>query len=130
MSSDRQLVAGDGTRAGSSPLPWLRAVAETDEAPPADLPAAVAEELVALWSDLASAIRRAPRRHWSVECDGLVVRIIMLSRFTGPTSGLWVPVELLSSGVYQGVLDAAGLTVSDCPAEPGNAQSGVAVNLR
>lgn len=104
--------AGDRNRAGSSPLPWLRAVTETDESPPADLSAAVAEELVALWSDLASAARRAPRERWSVECDALVVRIVMLSRFAGPTSWHWIPADLLSGGIYQGVLDAAGLTAS------------------
>jgi hypothetical protein len=91
------------------PQPWLRAVSAADEAPPADLLAAVAEELVALWSDLASEIRQARGGCWSVECDALVVRIVMLSRLAGATSWEWIPAELLTSGVYQGVLDAAGL---------------------
>jgi len=93
------------------PQPWLRAVSAADEAPPADVLAAATEELVALWSDLASAIRRAPGGYWSIECDALVVRIVMLSRLAGPTSWEWIPSELLTTGVYQGVLDAAGLAV-------------------
>jgi hypothetical protein len=103
------------------PRPWLRAVSAAAEAPPADLLAAVAEELVALWSDLASAIHRAPGGCWSVECDALVVRIVMLSRLAGPTSWEWIPGELLTTGIYQGVLDAAGLAAGDRlagPAEP------------
>ena len=59
---------------------WAAAVAAAGEQPPADLPAAAAEELIALWSDLGEAIRRAAGRSWSVECDGLVVRIVTLSR--------------------------------------------------
>ena len=59
---------------------WDAAVAAAGEEPPPDLPAAVAEELIALWSDLGEAMRRAGSRSWSVECDGLVVRIVMLSR--------------------------------------------------
>ncbi|HUB42893.1 MAG TPA: hypothetical protein VMA72_28900 [Streptosporangiaceae bacterium] len=100
------------------PQPWLRAVRGADEAPPADLLAAVAEELVALWSDLASAICRAGRGGWSVECHAVVVRIVMLSRLAGPTSWEWIPEELLANGVYQGVVDAAGLAASDRRAPP------------
>ena len=59
---------------------WDAAIAAAGEQPPTDLSAAVAEELIALWSDLGEAMRRAGARSWSVECDGLVVRIVMLSR--------------------------------------------------
>lgn len=38
---------------------WAAAVAVAAEDPPADLRVAVAEELVALWSDLGEALRRA-----------------------------------------------------------------------
>ncbi len=41
--------------------PWAAAVAAAGEAPPADLPAAVAEELIALWSDLCEAQRAGGR---------------------------------------------------------------------
>jgi len=104
------------------PQPWLRAVGAADEAPPADLLAAVAEELVALWSDLASEICRAGSGCWSVQCDALVVRIVMLSRLAGPTSWEWIPGELLTTGVYQDVLDAAALTADRSAAAPGTVE--------
>ena len=88
---------------------WAAAVAVAREEPPADLRAAVAEELVALWSDLGEALRRAGRS-WSIECDGLVVRIVMLSRLSGTTSWDWIPEALLASGVYQGILRSADIT--------------------
>lgn len=92
---------------------WLWAVSAASEVPPADLLAAVAEELVALWSDLASAMRRARPGCWSLESDALVVRIVMLSRLAGPTSWEWIPQELLTNGVYHGVADAADLAQGD-----------------
>jgi len=88
---------------------WDEAIAEAGEQPPADLSAAVAEELIALWSDLGEAMRRAGDRSWSVECDGLVVRIVMLSRLTAATSWQWIPAPLLASGLYQGILQSAGI---------------------
>ena len=104
------------------PRPWLRAVSAADEAPPADLLAAVTEELVALWSDLASEICRAGGGCWSVQCDALVVRIVMLSRLAGPTSWEWIPWELLTTGVYQDVLDAAALAPGRSAAAPGTVE--------
>ena len=91
---------------------WAAAVAAAGEQPPADLPSAAAEELIALWSDLGEAIRRAVGRSWSVECDGLVVRIVMLSRLTTATPWQWIPAPLLASGVYRGVLESAGIAVT------------------
>jgi hypothetical protein len=88
---------------------WDTAVAVAGEEPPADLSAAVAEELVALWSDLSEALRRAAGRCWSVECDGLVVRIVMLSRLAGATPWQHVPAWLLADGIYQGILRSAGV---------------------
>ena len=97
---------------------WDAAIAAAGEQPPADLRAAAAEELIALWSDLDEAVRRAGRRSWSVECDGLVARIVMLSRLTEATPWQWVPVPLLDSGVYQGILQSAGLAFTPpCPDE-------------
>jgi hypothetical protein len=87
---------------------WDAAVAVAAEDPPADLRAAVAEELVALWSDLGQALLRAGRS-WSVECDGLVVRIVMLSRLGGATSWEWIPESLLASGIYHGILRSADI---------------------
>jgi hypothetical protein len=86
---------------------WDAAVAAAAEQPPADLSAAVGEELIALWSDLGEAMRRTAS--WSVECDGLVVRIVMLSRLTAATPWQWIPASLLLSGVYQGILRSAGI---------------------
>jgi len=88
---------------------WATAVAAAGEQPPADLSAAVAEELIALWSDLGQAIQRAADRAWSVECDGLVVRIVMLSRLTEATPWPWIPAPLLDSGIYQGILESAAI---------------------
>jgi len=97
---------------------WDEAIAEAGEQPPADLSAAVTEELIALWSDLGEAIRRAGSRSWSAECDGLVVRIVMLSRLTAATSWPWIPAPLLASGVYQGILQSAGIAfTAPCLAE-------------
>ena len=80
--NDRAVGRGDGRGQGGAAMGewWAAAVAAAGEQPPADLPAAAAEELIALWSDLGEAIRRAVGRSWSVECDGLVVRIVTLSR--------------------------------------------------
>ena len=91
---------------------WDAAIAAAGEQPPADLPAAVAEELIALWSDLGLAMRRAGGRSWPVECDGLAVRIVMLSRLTAATSWEWIPEPLLANGTYQGILQSAGIAFS------------------
>ena len=88
---------------------WGAAVAAAGEAPPADLSAAVAEELIALWGDLCEAQRRAAGRSWPAECDGLVVRIVMLTRLTTATPWQWIPMPLLTSGVYQGILRSADI---------------------
>jgi hypothetical protein len=100
---------------------WAAAVDVAAEGPPADLRAAVAEELVALWSDLGEALRRAGRL-WSIECDGLVVRIVMLSRLSGTTSWEWVPESLVASGVYQGILRSADIAFT----QPGPGQDTLA----
>jgi len=97
---------------------WDAAIAVAGEQPPVDLPAAAAEELIALWSDLGEAMRRAGGRSWPVECEGLVVRIVMLSRLTAATSWQWIPEPLLASGVYQGILQSAGIAfTAPCLAE-------------
>src|SRR5215472_1617948 len=94
---------------------WDTAVAAAAEEPPADLRAAVEEELIALWNDLNEALRRAAGRCWTPECDGLVVRIVMLSRLTTATSWPWIPAPLLASGIYQGILKAAGIGFTPPP---------------
>jgi hypothetical protein len=99
---------------------WDAAVAVAGEEPPADLPAAVAEELIALWSDLSQALGRAGGRGWSVECDALVVRIVMLSRLTRATPWPHVPESLLAEGIYQDILRSAGVIF----VSPGTAWTG------
>jgi hypothetical protein len=44
-----------------------------------------------------------------VACDGLVVRIVMLSRLTRATPWPHVPASLLAEGIYQGILRSAGV---------------------
>jgi hypothetical protein len=41
-----------------------------------------------------------------------VMRIVMLSRLTGATPWPWVPASLLASGVYQEVLQSAGIALT------------------
>jgi hypothetical protein len=67
-----------------------------------------------LWSDLGAALRRAGRS-WSIECDGPVVRIVMLSRLSGATSCEWIPESLLATGVYEGILRSADITERGSP---------------
>jgi len=93
---------------------WDAAIALAGEDPPADLGAAVAEELIALWSDLSDVLLRSAGA-WTLACDQLVVRIVMLSRLTATTSSEWVPEPLLASGIYQGILTSAGLSFSPPP---------------
>ena len=97
---------------------WDTAVAAAAEEPPADLRAAVEEELIALWNDLGEALQRAAGQCWSAECDGLVVRIVMLSRLTTVTSWPWIPAPLLASGIYQGILKTADIAFTPPPSCP------------
>ncbi len=90
---------------------WAQAVAVAGQDPPADLAAAVAEELIALWSDLAQAVLRSGEAELT-ECQGLVVRIVMLSRLTAATPPAWVPDLLIRTGIYAGVVTCAGLTLA------------------
>ncbi|HXZ64928.1 MAG TPA: hypothetical protein VEH05_09345 [Streptosporangiaceae bacterium] len=104
---------------------WAQAVALAGQDPPGDLATAVAEELIALWSDLAQAVLRAGEAGLT-ECQGLVVRIVMLSRLTAATPPAWVPDLLVRSGIYAGVVTCAGLTLApsaqpeagSCSAQP------------
>ena len=57
---------------------------------------------------------------WPAECDGLVVRIVMLSRVAKATPWQHVPASLLADGIYQGILRSAGIIF----APPGTAETG------
>ncbi|HEY1668532.1 MAG TPA: hypothetical protein VGG54_22805 [Trebonia sp.] len=90
--------------------PWQRAVAEAAEEPaPASLAEAIEGELVILWCDLDHAMRNAYRGGWSIACDNIAGRIIMLSRLVGATPWENISIPLLLDGVYQGLLTDAGI---------------------
>jgi hypothetical protein len=74
--------------------------------------AAAVAELIALCSDLCEAQRRAAGRSRSAECDGLVMRIVMLTRLATATPWQWIPMSLLANGVYQGILRSADVAVA------------------
>jgi hypothetical protein len=63
---------------------------------------------------------RLAGRFWPAGCDGLVVRIVMLSRLAGATPWPHVPAWLLADGIYQGILRSAGVIF----ALPGTAGAG------
>ncbi len=70
----------------------------------------VADEVVALWTDLEEAMRRAwPADGWSIGALGVAERIVSLSRLVGPTPWEAVPIRLLQSGVYEKVYGDAGI---------------------
>jgi hypothetical protein len=105
---------------------WDTAVAAAAEEPPADLRAAVEEELIALWNDLGEALQRAAGQCWPAGCDGLVVRIVMLSRLTTATPWPWIPAPLLATGIYQGILKTAGIAFTPPPSPGSTAWTGSA----
>lgn len=89
---------------------WDDAVAEALQDAPADLTEAARYELRCLWGDLDQARRYAINGVWSMQCDGLVARIVTLSRLAGPTNWGDIQVNLLQDGTYQGILQAAGIS--------------------
>ncbi len=101
--------------------PWAYAVAEAGEPWLPESPdmliqavAALAEEQENLWSDLADQRRNAIRGGWSMGCDWVTTRIVRLALLTGQATP-WeqIPVDLLTSGVYQGILRAAGISFAE-----------------
>lgn len=88
---------------------WADAVRRAGEDAPADLGAAVREELAALWSGLDRAVHDALRGDWSIECDWVTTRIVRLSRLAGATPWEQVPIPLVLDGTWQGILTAAGI---------------------
>jgi hypothetical protein len=95
--------------------PWAKAAAIGPEHAPADLWDACVDELEALWGDLSTARREAYRNGWSVHCDWLTERIVVLSRLAGVTDWDHVPTDLVLDGVYKGILIAAGLPLGPEP---------------
>jgi hypothetical protein len=76
---------------------------------PQTLEAATLAELEQLWGDMVQARRDALNGVWSVQCDNLVDRIVMLSRFVGPLRWGQVGVSLLRDGTYERVHREAGI---------------------
>jgi hypothetical protein len=92
-----------------SPDPWTNAVADAKADPPATGADAIAAELIDLWNDLAVARRDALRGCWSMQCDNIVTRIVVLSRLVGATNWVHIPLTLLDAGCYQGILTTAAI---------------------
>lgn len=74
--------------------------------------------LLDLWADLGAAYDRSPNdpRESSIECNGLITRIVDLTRSLGVTPAEVVPPNLVASGVYVSVHRLAGhvATVAPC----------------
>jgi hypothetical protein len=69
-------------------------------------------EQAALWGDLHEAVRRGINTDWSINCEGIALRIGALARFVGPAPWGHVPAPLVASGVYERVLREAGVEFS------------------
>jgi hypothetical protein len=76
---------------------------------PDSLEEAAREELVCLWGDLAEARRSAMNGVWSIACDGIVERVVALSRHVGAVPWGEVDVDLISVGLYERIHAEAGL---------------------
>jgi hypothetical protein len=76
---------------------------------PDDLGAAARTELVNLWHDLGQARRSAINGVWSVHCDHLAYRIVMLSRIVGACPWGDIDVDVLLDGLYARIHDEAGI---------------------
>ena len=80
-----------------------------------DWETAVHQEMACLWNDLAEARDRAINHVWSMECDGLVDRIITLCRLVDPTKWGDIPVTLLIDGTWQAIMRDFGFHVEHPP---------------
>lgn len=77
---------------------------------PETLEEAARVEQRALWHDLPDAMANGIGTEWSIRCEGIAWRITNLARFVGATSWEEVSVRLLRAGVYERVLDEAGIS--------------------
>jgi len=101
--------------------PWETSARVSADCMPDDLLDACQDEARDLWGDLSSARSAALDRslRWSMHCDWLTTRIVILSRLAGVTSWEEVPTDLLLDGTYAGICAAAGL---DPGPQPDSAQ--------
>ncbi len=93
------------------PLPDhpLADVSDDPDDYPTDPVAAIRVELAHLWHDLSEARRSALNGVWSMQCDNLVYRIVMLSRVASATPWGEVGVDVLLDGLYERLHREAGI---------------------
>ncbi len=93
------------------PLPdrLLADVSDDPDDYPADAAEAARVELVHLWHDLHVARQNARNGVWSMQCDNLAYRIVMLSRVAGATPWGEVGVDVLLDGLYERLHRDAGI---------------------
>lgn len=96
---------------------WDEAVQCAAEEPSADALTLLREELAYLWGDLDQAIHYALNGQWSMACNWVTERILIITRCVGVTPWEKVPTTLLFSGVYQGIMAAAGYSVPEIDLE-------------
>lgn len=65
--------------------------------------------LTLAWGELQIARDSALDGRWSINCDGLVERIVGLTRLIGPLEWEHVNVDLILDGVYERVHEAMGM---------------------
>lgn len=90
------------------PIFTAEELANTEDHPD-DLVAAVRIELAHLWYDLGQARQSAHNGVWSVQCDNLAYRIVMLSRIVGACPWGDIDVDVLLDGLYARIHDEAGI---------------------
>jgi hypothetical protein len=97
--------------------PWEKAATVGPEAMPEDLLEACQDETRDPWSDLSSARSAAIDRNtrWSMHCDWLTTRIVILSGLAGVTDWDQIPADLILDGTYAGIMAAAGLDSGPAP---------------
>lgn len=100
-----------------------------DEQTAAELLAAA---LVDLWADLGAAYDRSPAdpRESSIECAGLITRIVDITRVTGGVPAEMVPPHMITTGLYADVYKRAGRECKIAECTIANAYDLVAVRDR
>lgn len=97
---------------------WDKAVQRVlEEPPPADAMELLRNELENLWSDLDQAIHYALNGQWSMGCGWFTERIVTITQRVGVTPWEKVPMTLLLSETYQGIMTSAGYTVPEIDLE-------------
>lgn len=69
----------------------------------------IKDEQAMLWYDLSEAIDSALNGAWSMRASNIALRIVQAARLVGPTHPYQVQWPLVQGGVYQSILEIAGL---------------------